>query len=71
MVLRLNKWLFFALRQKLAKKENNLLIIQHNIGSPNVVGRYVQLFYSTIFIWIPDEFVIIPKLGKKEEKKIV
>lgn len=39
-----------------------LLIVQHDVGSPNVVGRHVQLFNSSIFIWIPDEFIIVPKL---------
>ena len=40
----------------------NLLIVQHNVGSPNVVGRYVQLFDSSILIGLPYQFVIIPEL---------
>ena len=48
--------------------KSNLLIIQHNIGSPNVVGRHMQLLNSSILHWIPDEFVVEPKLKIKMKR---
>ena len=47
---------------------SNLLIVQHNVGSPNVVGRYVQLLDSSILHGVPNQFVIVPKLKLKRKK---
>lgn len=38
------------------------LVIQNNIGSPNVITRHVKHFYSAIFFGIPFEFIVIPRL---------
>ena len=50
------------------KRNCNLLIVQHNVGSPNVVGRYVQLLDSSILHGVPNQFVIVPKLKLKRKK---
>ena len=48
----------------------NLLIIKDNIWSPNVVGRHMQLFHSSILVRVPNQFVVIPKLKEQREKRI-
>ena len=53
---------------ELVSKAINILIIQHNVGSPNVVGRHMQLLNSSILHWIPDEFVVEPKLKSKMKR---
>lgn len=59
------------MEKKQKEKSNfNLLIVQHNVGSPNVVGRYVQLFDSSILRGLPNQFVIVPKLKLKRGKII-
>ena len=38
------------------------LVVQYNIWSPNVIGRHMQLFHSTILLGLPNQLVVVPKL---------
>lgn len=45
-----------------------LLVVQHDVWPPNVVGRHMELLHTTIFLRIPNQLVVVPKL---EERKTV
>lgn len=38
------------------------VIIEHNVGNPNVFRRHIQLFYASVFFGIPTKLVIKPPL---------
>ena len=40
----------------------HLLVVQHNVWSPDVVTGYMQLFDSPILVWVPLELVVSPEL---------
>lgn len=44
----------------------HLLVVQDNIGKPNVFGGYVEFGHPTIFIWVPFQFVVLPLLNLYE-----
>ena len=39
-----------------------LLVVQHNIWPPNVIGRNVELFDTAVLFGVPNQFVVKPKL---------
>lgn len=39
-----------------------LLIVEHNIWPPDVIGWDVQHVYSAILTWIPSHLIIKPEL---------
>jgi hypothetical protein len=41
-----------------------LLIVQHNIWPPDMIGGHVQHVHSSIFIRVPLEFIVVPILKK-------
>ena len=42
----------------------DLLIVEDNIGSPDVVARYMKHIHPAVFIRVPLQFVIIPVLDR-------
>jgi hypothetical protein len=40
------------------------LIVEDDIWSPNVVGRNMELLHSTVFLGVPHQLVVVPKLKK-------
>lgn len=46
-----------------------LLIVEHNVGSPNVIGWNVQHFHAAILFRFPAQLVIVPRL--KETRRII
>ena len=40
----------------------HLLVVEHNVWSPDVVTGYMQLFDSPILVWVPLELVVSPEL---------
>ena len=42
--------------------KGHLLVVQHNIWPPNVIGRNVELFDTAVLFGVPNQFVVKPKL---------
>ena len=40
----------------------DLLIVQDNIGSPDVVARNMEHIHAAVFIGVPLQFIVIPVL---------
>ena len=45
-----------------AHLRDDLLVVQHYIWPPNVIGRNVKLFDTSILLGVPNQLVVIPKL---------
>jgi hypothetical protein len=41
-----------------------LLIVEYDIWEPDDFGRNINLFHSSILVWIPPQLVIVPFLNK-------
>ena len=39
-----------------------LLVVEYDVWSPNVITGHVKLPHTTVFIWIPLQLVVVPKL---------
>lgn len=36
------------------------LVVEHNVRQPDVLGGHIELCDTTVFRWIPFEFMILP-----------
>lgn len=52
-------------------KMNYLLIVQHNIGPPYVIGWDMQHLNTAIFFGLPTKFVIVPRLENRMKNKYI
>ena len=41
-----------------------LLVIEYNVGPPDVVGRHVKHLHPAVVVGIPGQLVVIPRLGR-------
>lgn len=39
-----------------------LLIVEHNVWPPNVIGRNVKHFHAAVLLRLPSQFVVVPRL---------
>lgn len=44
------------------KKWDHLLIVQYNVGSPDVIGGNVEHMDPAVLFGLPAKFVIVPRL---------
>lgn len=47
-----------------ARVRGNLLVVQHNVGQPDVLGRNVQLGDAAVLVRIPFQLVVLPFLRR-------
>ena len=69
MVISLTSYLPSALeihvRAEQPHSPHTLLVVEDNVGQPNPLTGNIKSFYSTIIIWIPLQFIVVPFLEKK------
>ena len=41
------------------------LVVEHNVRSPDVVGRNVKLLDTAVLLGVPDQLVVVPELQEK------
>lgn len=41
-----------------------ILVVKYNVRKPYVLARYIEFSDTSVFCWIPLEFVVLPFLGK-------
>lgn len=45
----------------------DLLVVEHDVRQPDVLGGHVQLGHSAVFVGIPFELVVLPFLQARPE----
>lgn len=50
------------------KNFRTVLIVEYDVWPPYVVGWYVQHLNAAVFLWVPFQFVIVPRLQQKQRK---
>ena len=57
--------MFQATSKTLYFKINFILVVKHYVWKPNSLAGNIECLNSSILIWIPLEFVVIPILMEK------
>lgn len=47
-----------------------VLVVQDNVGPPDVIGRHVQHLHAAVLFGLPAEFVIEPRLSRVAIDKV-
>ena len=45
-----------------------VLVVEHNVGQPNMFRGHIQLCHASVFRGIPDEFIVLPFLQRQQQR---
>ena len=48
----------------------NLLVVEHNVRPPDVIGRHVKLLDAAVLLGVPDQLVVVPELQEKRPNSV-